>query len=174
MIIMNEIWKPIVGYEGLYEVSNLGNVRSLNYNGTGKIKILSCIIHNDGYYIVNLHKDGKQKTYKIHRLVAQAFIPNPDNKPEVNHINEDKTDNRACNLNWMTSKENINWGTGIKRRCQEKEIPVKQMNLDGTLVTIWPSATEAGKNGYKKTSISACCRGEKYRKTYKGYKWAYE
>ena len=133
---MNEIWKPIVGYEGLYEVSNLGNVRSLNYNGTGEIKIMKPGISKNGYLQVLLYINGKRKMYKVHRLVAQAFIPNPDNKPQINHKSEDKTLNTVDNLEWTTAKENTNWGTCIKRRSKSKFKPIKQMNLDGTLVTI--------------------------------------
>ena len=100
---MKEIWKDIRGYEGLYRVSNLGRVISLErIDSRGRIWPERLIyIGNDyskGYLVVKLCKDGKQKAYKVHRLVADAFIPNPENLPQVNHINEDKTDNRAENL----------------------------------------------------------------------------
>ena len=89
---MEEQFRNITGYEGLYEVSNLGNVRSLKY---GKTRVLKPAKDKDGYLYTNLNKDGKGKWHKIHRLVAQAFIKNPNNLPEVNHIDEDKTNNRA-------------------------------------------------------------------------------
>ena len=106
-----EIWKPIKGYEGLYEVSDQGRVKSLNYLHTGQERILSQNKTPDDYLQVMLYKNSEQKKLLVHRLVAEAFVPNPENKPTVNHINEDKHDNRAVNLNWMTRKENCNWGT---------------------------------------------------------------
>ena len=105
---MEEIWKPIKDYEGLYEVSNLGRVKSLNYRGTGKEKILKNIENSKGYFQVGLVKFGKQKVFKVHRLVAEAFIPNPENKPCIDHINTVKSDNRVENLRWVTYKENSN------------------------------------------------------------------
>ena len=165
-----EIWKDIEGYEGLYQVSDQGRIKSLPRKGTSG-KILLPQKDKDGYCILILFKNGKHKNQKIHRLVAQAFIPNPDSLSEVNHINEDKTDNRACNLNWMSHKENANWGTKIKRTVEKKSKPVKQIRLDGEVVAIWPSATEAGKNGFIQTKITACCRGRE--KTHFGYRWTY-
>ena len=103
-----EIWKPIKDYEGLYEVSNLGRVKSLNYRKTGKEKILKNIECNNGYLKVGLIKFGKCKMCSIHRLVAEAFIPNPEDKPCIDHINTIKNDNRVENLRWVTHKENNN------------------------------------------------------------------
>lgn len=171
---MNEIWKDIEGYEGLYQVSNLGRVKSLPRKGTFE-RIIMPGTKAGGYLCVALYKDGKVKYYRVNRLVAEAFIPNPDNKPQCNHINEDVTDNRACNLNWMSSKENINWGTGILRSHQKQvnhpnmSKPVKQLSLDGALIAIWPSTMEAGRNGFDNSNICKCCNG-KYAQ-YKGYKW---
>ena len=102
-----EIWKPIKDYEGLYEVSNLGRVKSLNYRKTGKEKILKNI-ECRGYLAVCLTKNGKQKLFKVHRLVAETFIPNPESKPCIDHINTIKNDNRVKNLRWVTHKENNN------------------------------------------------------------------
>ena len=103
-----EIWKPIKDFEGYYEVSSLGRVKSLNYRGTGKEKVLKNIEEYKGYLIVNLTKNGKQKSFYVHRLVAEAFIPNPDNLPCIDHINTIKNDNRVENLRWVTYKENNN------------------------------------------------------------------
>ena len=103
-----EIWKSIKSYEGLYEISSLGRVKSLNYRGTGKKKILKNIECSNGYLMVNLTKNGKQKQFKVHRLVAEAFIPNPEDKPCIDHINTIRTDNRVSNLRWVTQKENCN------------------------------------------------------------------
>ena len=103
-----EIWKPIKDFEGYYEVSNIGRVRSLNYKRTGKEKILKNIEDYKGYLEVGLTKNGKRKQFKVHRLVAEAFIPNPENKPCIDHINTVKSDNRVENLRWVTYKENSN------------------------------------------------------------------
>lgn len=103
-----EVWKPIKDYEGLYEISNLGRVKSFNYRGSGKEKILKNTECRWGYLTVSLTKSGKCKVFKVHRLVAEAFIPNPENKPCVDHINTIRTDNRVKNLRWVTYKENSN------------------------------------------------------------------
>lgn len=102
---MKEIWKDVEGYEG-YQVSNKGRVKSLNFRHTGKERILKSN-PDGGYCLVSLYRNGKRTSKKIHRLVATAFIPNPENKPEVNHINHNKRDNRASNLEWVTSEENL-------------------------------------------------------------------
>ena len=109
---MEEIWKDIEGYEGLYQVSNLGRIKSLH--GLSE-KIMKNSNGSGGYQKLSLTKNKIPKNFFVHRLVAQAFIPNPESKPEVNHIDEDKTNNRVDNLNWMTSKENNDWGTRNKR-----------------------------------------------------------
>ena len=103
-----EIWKSIKGYEGLYEISSLGRVKSLNYRGTGKEKLLKNIEDYKGYLTVTLTKNGKQKQFKVHRLVAEAFIPNPEGKPCIDHINTIRNDNRIENIRWVTYEENNN------------------------------------------------------------------
>lgn len=106
---MNEIWRPVVGYEGLYEVSNTGRVR--------RVSDLMVLKFSDsrGYYGVHLRKDGKRKTFRVHRLVAQAFILNPDGLPEVNHIDENKSNNSVDNLEWCDHKYNSLYGTRLER-----------------------------------------------------------
>lgn len=117
---MNEIWKDIKNYEGLYQVSNLGNVRSLDrkvWNYTKKGRILKQTSNNHSYFYVSLNKDGNiQKHCYIHRLVAEAFIPNPDNLPQVNHIDFDKSNNKVNNLEWCTDIENKQHYIKSKRR----------------------------------------------------------
>ena len=101
----NELWKPVKGYEGLYEVSSLGRVRN------NKNKILKQFQFQNGYYGITLHKNGVQKTLLVHRLVAETLLQNPDNLSYINHKNEDKTDNRVENLEWCTQKYNCNYGS---------------------------------------------------------------
>ena len=122
-------WRPIEGYEGLYEVSNTGQVRSFDRYvkySNGRIhlhkgKVLSPSIRYDGYLVVLLSYNGKHKMFSVHRLVAEAFIPNPDNLPQVNHKDEDKTNNSVENLEWCDNKYNMNYGTR-KRRVIETKI----------------------------------------------------
>ena len=103
---MEEIWKDVEGYIGRYQVSNLGNIKSLNYRGTGQERLLSATPVHGGYLAVSLCDGNTQKTFRVHKLVAEAFIENLNNKPCVDHINTIKTDNRADNLRWVTHKEN--------------------------------------------------------------------
>lgn len=185
---MVEIWKDIRDYEGLYQASNWGRIKSLDrYKVVGKVKIflkgrlLKNIKARNGYLHVGLSKDGKTKQFLVHRLVYEAFNGEIPEGIQVNHINEIKTDNRLENLNLMTLKENINWATGIQRRAEKrrgtkapwtvetKSDPVLQLTLDDILVKEWPSAAEAARNGYDRQNISACCLGK--RKTHKGFKW---
>lgn len=110
---MQEIWKDIEGYEGLYQASNLGQIKSIQYfnhannKSYTRNKILKPIINEKGYYRVDLYKERKSKRFRIHRLIAKTFIPNPNNFPEVNHINGNKKDNCINNLEWCTHKHNM-------------------------------------------------------------------
>lgn len=110
-----EVWKDIKGYEGLYQVSNEGRIKSLGGDRYKAIRILNGNISEQGYNRVNLFKDGKPKTFNIHRLVAEAFIPNPENKPCIDHCNTIRNDNRVENLKWCTYSENIQNPITIKR-----------------------------------------------------------
>ena len=175
---MNEIWRDIVGYEGLYQVSNLGNVKSLNYNKTGKERNLKPGTDGSGYRFVNLCKNGKIRLFKIHRLVAQAFLENPDHKSDVNHKDENKTNNCVDNLEWMTSKENANFGTRNERLAKslinhpEKAKSVIQYSLYGKFIKEWPSMHQIERElGFSPGNISECCN--KKRKTSYGYIWKF-
>lgn len=112
---MNEEWRDIKGYEGKYQVSNLGRVRSLNYHRENREEILSNIPNKEGYLQVSLYKNGKSKPFYIHKLVALYFIENPNNYKEVNHKDENKSNNKASNLEWCTREYNLNYGTRTQR-----------------------------------------------------------
>lgn len=178
-IVNVEIWKDIPDYPK-YQVSNMGNVRSLDYMHTGEIKNL-CFDVVKGYSTVLLYNEKGRKTKKVHRLVAEAFIPNPDNLPQVNHKDENPGNNVASNLEWCDAYYNVNYGTSRERMSEKlrgKKRPdvaerfsqkVLQLTLDGALVHVWPSAQEASRNGFNQGHISECCRGE--RNKHKGFIW---
>lgn len=154
-----EIYKDIQGYEELYKISNHGNVKSLISN-----KILKLTKDKDGYLNVTLHKQGKVKTYKIHRLVTQAFIENPNNLPQVNHKDEDKTNNHVTNLEWCTNEYNSNYGTRNQR--MSKQVMCLETEK------IYSSTMEVERQlGFAQSHISMCCRGK--QKTCGGYTWKY-
>ena len=175
-----ELYAPIKEFDGLYEVSTWGNVRSLDRwitykNGRKrffKSRIKTTSYDKDGYLRVNLYKNGKEANFFVHRLVARAFIPNPENKPEVNHKDEVKSNNYRTNLEWMTTKENINYGTHTKRSAEKQSKKVYQYDLHGNLIKEWSSVAEAGRNGFDNANISKCCLGK--RKFHKGFIWSYE
>lgn len=170
---MEEVWKFVEGFEGKYEVSSFGNVRSLDFHHTGQTKNLKPAKNSCGYHLVDLHKDGQKKTFTVHRLVAQAFVPNPGNLSEVNHKNEDKSDNRSTNLEWCDAKYNSNYGTRNERVAKAKSKPVLQYDKSGNFVREWPSTQEVERqNGWDHAHISDCCLG-KYKTAY-GYVWRYK
>ena len=166
---MEEIWKDKKDYEGHYQVSNCGRVKSIKF---GKEKILKTNVDKDGYLQVTLCKNNIKKVYKVQRLVAEAFIDNPDNLPQVNHKDEDKTNNNVDNLEWCDRLYNVRYGTGIERRSKKRSKPVLQYTLDGEFVREWPSICECGRNGYSQVDVSECCRGK--RKYHKDCIWRYK
>lgn len=174
-----EEWRGVDGFTG-YEVSNLGHVRRWWKKRGGHLpRILGNTpemndfhIDSDGYCITSIKgDDGIKRSMKIHRLVAMAFIPNPDNLPQVNHKDENKQNNRVENLEWCTDRYNKAYGTARTRAAENTCKPINQYNLDGTLVRQWKSAVEANENGYLKQCICNCCKGR--ANTHRGYVWRY-
>ena len=168
-IMKKEYWKPVVGYEGLYEVSNWGGVKSLKF---GKEKILKPQKDKDGYLQVTLCKNNIKKVYKVHRLVAEAFLDNPNNYKEVNHKDENKTNNVVTNLEWCDRKYNQNYGTRTERVAEKISKIVLQYDLEGNFIKEWESTRECDRNGFNQGAVAACCRGE--LKKYKGFLWEYK
>jgi len=173
---MSETWKPVVGFEGLYEVSSSGKVR-----GIKRGKIVSQHIHRTGYMYTVLTKNSKPHTLSVHRIVAKAFIPNPDNKREVNHKDFNKTNNNLKNLEWATTQENRDWNLQseklVKKRketlakmTEKTRVKVNQYDLNGNFVKTWDCIRSAGKTlKIDESNISTCCRGR--LKTSGGYIW---
>lgn len=170
-----EIWKDIKGYEGIYQVSNKGRVKGLERdiickNGV-KRHIEERIIKGSickGYLRVKL----EDRMVYVHRIVAEAFIPNSENKPEVNHKDEVKTNNCVENLEWMTRKENNNYGTRSERSAKSRSKPVTQYSKDGKFIKVWSSTNEVERQlGFAHNSISLVTRG--IRKTCGGFVWKY-
>ena len=153
---------------GLYQVSNYGNVKSLKRN-----IILKFNINNTGRPYINLNKNAKSKSKMIHRLVAEAFIPNPNNLPEINHKDENPLNNNVNNLEWCTRKYNINYGTRKQRIIQKQYKPILQYDLDGNFIKKWNSIKEA-QEFYKTNVISQCCKHKKSFNSCKGFQWKYE
>ena len=165
-----EKWKAIAGYEGSYEVSDLGRVKSLKY---GKEKILKPRKNTGGYLHVDLCKDGHTKNLLVHRLVAEAFIPNPQGLETVNHKDEVKTNNVTSNLEWMSQRDNNNYGTRNKRMVESLSKQVQMFDKKtGELLATFPSTREANRiTGIAHQSISTCCLG---KRKYAGcYIWRY-
>jgi len=181
-----EEWRDINGYEGLYQISSLGRIKRLAHHVTRarfgtyicKEKICQCTKQHDGYMMKYLSKNGKKSYHNVHRLVAEAFIPNPLNLPFVNHKNEKKHDNRVENLEWCTAKYNTNYGTCLERRAQAQRnrhgsIPVVQMDLEWNDVAEYPSIMEAYRStGISARSICKCCMGKD--KSAHGTRWRYK
>lgn len=178
-----EEWRPIVGYEGLYEVSNFGNVRSLDRLRKGAYgKLQKCYgkaikgTNRKGYIEVGLCNNGKYSIVGVHRLVASAFIPNPNNLPCVNHKDENKTNNFVENLEWCNYSYNNNYGNRNNKvrnklkNNQNRSKHILQYSLDGKLIKEWPSIKEIVRNtGFSEGNIYSCRKGA-YKQAY-GYVW---
>lgn len=175
-----EFWKDIRGYEGLYQVSNYGRVRSLERiivrsNGRKQIwkeRILKPCVVKDGYLQVLFSNDGKKENKRVHQLVADAFLPNPNNNTVVHHKNHNPQDNRVENLIWMSDRNHK--GMHIKERCSKR---VDQIHpITGEVLRQWESSMECGRNGFNQGAISRCCRNcylKEGNNIYKGYIWKY-
>ena len=170
-----EEWRDIKGYEGLYQVSNRGKVRSLNYGNTGKIREISQRTNKGGYQDVTLHKNGKKKTLTVHRLAAIAFIPNPDNKPEVDHIDTNPSNNNVDNLRWVTSLENRHNPITLQHRrenvtgnknpmygkCGSQHKRSKIVICTSTGEVFESICIAADKYNLSTSCISKCCKGKR-------------
>lgn len=184
---MTEEWADIRGYEGLYKISTFGRILSLSKTfKTGRNHsiektypetIMSPSKTKKGYLRVNLFKDGKLKSFQVHRLVAEAFIPNPNNYPEVNHINEVKDCNIVDNLEWCTGKYNINYTkaylTSQPKAVEKVKRPILQLNLAGEFIKEWASMSDASNAlNLNLANLCLCCKGK--RNKCGNYKWKYK
>ena len=161
-----EEWRDIEGYDGRYQISNMGNVRTIDYNRTGTIKTMKISIGTHGYPQICLTKNNKRKTVKIHRLVANAFIVNLYDLPDVNHKDENKLNNCVSNLEWCSKEYNNKYGTRTLRTSQE----FMQYDLSGKLIKVWQSGKDIEREtGYDRRHISRCCNGK--RPTAYGFIW---
>lgn len=183
---MEEIWKDIDGYEGVYQISNLGNVKSLNYCGRGYAKNLTPKCNNSGRLWVELAFNGNKKPMLIHRLVAIAFIPNPNGYPQVNHMDENPKNNRVDNLEWCTGSYNIRYSLMLhpertkifRHRNRKSGTPYKhkreviQFSKSGDEICKFPNIlTVCAENNWRSSHLVDCCNGK--RKTAYGYIWRF-
>jgi hypothetical protein len=166
---LNEIWKAVKGFEGKYEVSNLGNLRSLNHRGMkGVVRNMKPRENDHGYYYTSLMTlDNKRQTKYIHRIVAEQFCDNPENKLTVNHKDENKSNNAAANLEWLTAAENNSYGS----RTTRTEKPVVAFHPISKHTIYFKSIREAEKMGFSGCRISIAANGRNNTKEHKGYRW---
>ena len=176
---LDEVWKDINNYEGLYQISNLGNVKSLdrkvkrkNHYKTVKGIMLKKTIDATGYYVVNICKCGKSAKKNIHRLVAETFIPNPKNYPIINHKDENKLNNCINNIEWCSYKYNNNYGTLKQRQRIIKGKKIKQYDLSNKFIKVWNSSAEVQRTlNICQTNIIKCCLGKRNKAG--GFIWKY-
>lgn len=171
-----ELWKHISNYDGYYEISNFGRVRSCDryiQNNRGSFsyllgKIMPLSTDKYGYKVITLHKKGNRKQYKIHRLVMNAFT-GANNSLQINHKDGNKENNNITNLEYCTASENMHHARFQLNKCRDKR--VYQLDMNETIINIYKSTREAHRFGYDSGNISKCCNG--YKKSYKGFLWRY-
>ena len=181
-----EEWRPVVGYEGLYEVSSLGRVRSLDryidtvsglgepYKRFSKGRVLKLLYNNKGYLHITLYNGTTDKQKLVHRLVAQAYIPNPYNLPEVNHKDQNPVNNRVDNLEWCDRIYNVNYADGRERHRRAVSRPIEQLTMDGQHIAYYLGIKTICKNtNMCRRSIQRCLHGLKRHKSAYGYRWRY-
>lgn len=151
------------GFEDKVKISNLGYAVNLNYNHTGKERRFKLSKATGGYLAFGFGYKGKKHSFRIHKVVAELFIPNPDNLPEVNHKDENKENNRVDNLEWCTAEYNCNYGTRTKRIAEKKKRKIGCYDLNGKLVKVYDGGVDAEKDGFIRSVISRCCNGKLYK-----------
>lgn len=170
-----EVWKDIPGWEGLYQASTLGRIRSLRYKRkVGEVGVLRPYPERTGYAHVNLITAGRKRTVKVHKLIAITFIPNPDGHKCINHIDEDKTNNRASNLEWCSVSYNNSYMGRAKRIGMRYMIPILQYSLGGTFIRRWNCAKDVERElGFQSSNIYQTCKLGYGHKSAYGYLWCY-
>lgn len=181
-----EIWKDIPNYNGIYQVSNYGGIKRLNYRNSGNEKIITPKYTKQGYVFVALWKNGKYKNYYVHRLVGQAFLENPFGFPEINHRDENPSNNNINNLEWCSSSYNTRYsrkkhperyvttykGKRTSRQTKYSLFEVNQKDKNGNIIKTWNNISEIVRElGYNNSSITGCCLGK--RNFAYGYKWEF-
>jgi hypothetical protein len=162
-----ELWKDVVGYEGLYQVSSKGRIYSCISE-----KFMKLSMHPKGYIMCGLTKDGKQITHKVHRLVAKAFIPNPNNYPQVNHKDENKNNNSMENLEWCTDDYNRHYGKTVERTAKAHQKQIDQYSIEGVFIKTWEGINVAADTlNLSRPHITDCCKGRLNHTG--GYVWKY-
>lgn len=162
-----EVWKDVVGYEGYYMVSNLGRIFSCRKN-----KVMKQSANTKGYLQCGLMQNGKQLTQRVHRIVAMAFLPNPYNYPQVNHKDENKTNNRADNLEWCSEDYNRHYGETVERAAKGHQKKIDQYDLEGKYIKTWDGINIASDTlGLSRSHITDCCKGRLVKTG--GYMWEY-
>ena len=168
---MKEIWKSIEFVCGEYQVSNFGRVRNTNHRGSGKTRMRTLTLGNNGYLYVGFDVKGRLKNYLVHRLVAMVFIPNPENKPEVNHIDGDRTNNKVSNLEWVTRSENLIHRSNVLMAKTNDRFELQKVKCVETGEVFTSVSAAARAFGTKQSQVSASARHAKYRKTAGGVHW---
>lgn len=170
---MNEIWKPIRGYEGRYEISNFGNVASLRFARGSNRRLLKQSTNTWGYSQVTLSKDKVKKNFTVHRLVAEAFVDNPNNFKQINHIDENKSNNKAENLEWCNSLYNVNYGERTTKVSNTLKRPVIATLEDGTTEYYGSVQEAASALGVSHSAISSAIHKKNRHKRCKGREWRF-